>query len=175
MPNFLITPQGNFINLLDGTRPSRSGAVITWANSVATVVTETYNTILQAQTTMAQAIQAVTNPSTEQQDTANFQNNPLPPPTTPNWGSLSPSTTSIGNTNLAFTIAGSNFQSSIITNLKLINGGSTLTCTFTISSDTSIAANSGGTAFVAGTYNLQYSNDGGSTWITAGTLTIVAS
>lgn len=42
MMTFIITPQGNLINLYDGTRPTLSSAHIIWKNNVGTTIDETY-------------------------------------------------------------------------------------------------------------------------------------
>jgi hypothetical protein len=58
--DFIITPQNNFINLMDGTRPTVSAATIVWANSVATVITETYASNNEAQYVFNMLVNAIT-------------------------------------------------------------------------------------------------------------------
>ena len=172
--NYIITPQGNFINLQDGTRPSLATDVITWANSVGTVKAETYANNAQAAWLFSLITKVIASNLNVNPDLSTLS---LLYGATSGWTSVNPTTASVGGLGAFFYLIGFGFATLGITNLKFDDGAGNVNAwhAFHVDADTQIAGSSSTTVpFVATTYTVYYSIDSGSTWVSTG-LTMTAS
>ena len=166
--NYIITPLGNTINLLDGTKPVLSTHTIVWNNTAtaaSTPLVEDYTTNYNANYVFTILNKAILSPNVVNPDFTQITLPPLSP-----WASILPNTQALNTPIVVMTVSGTGF-STAITQLQFedVSSDIVVVSSFNLNSPTSITIENTLTFFtVAGAYTLYWSPDYGTTWNSTG-------